>query len=114
MTRRTTSINCRAPAWPREAAKLALLLWPDATVAALRSMTRLVSFSLTVTPCRVAIDFWLPRRAVTQLAAGLPASCVEIEINPRGWDVALSRTEPHLCDVLRAALPPLAPFAACG
>jgi hypothetical protein len=84
---------------------LALLLWSDAMVAAWRSITRLVSFSLPVTPGRVAIDFWLPRRAVALLAAGLPASCVAIEIDTRGWDVALSRTEPHLCDVLRAALP---------
>jgi hypothetical protein len=70
-------------------------------------MTRLVSFSLTVTPRHVAINFWLPRRAVAPLAAGLPALCVDFEIDTRGWDVALSRTEPHVCDVLRAALPRL-------
>ncbi len=87
---------------------LELLLRPHGMAAAISGMPKLATFSLTVAPGRIAGDFWLPRPAIATIVASLPAACVDVEIDTRGRDFALvPGAQPHLCDVLRAALPRL-------
>jgi hypothetical protein len=71
-------------------------------------MPKLATFSLAVASGSIASDFWLPRPAIATIVASLPAACVDVEIDTQGRDFALAPgAEPHLCDVLRAALPRL-------
>jgi hypothetical protein len=74
---------------------------------AIGSMTKLVSFSLTVTHSRAETGFWLPRPLIADFVTRLPATCVDIEIDTQGFDYGLPGGSVHLCDVLRGVLPRL-------
>jgi hypothetical protein len=75
--------------------------------AAVSSMTKLVSFSLTVTDAPTDTGFWLPRPLIASFVTRLPATCVDIEIDTNGHDFGLPGGSVHLCDTLRGVLPRL-------
>jgi hypothetical protein len=93
------------------------LLWRQlrdvAAVVAGGSMAQLAHFSLRVTSERtLAKDFWLPRPLLSAFVAGLPASCVAVEIDTLGFDAARPAGDgdgahAHFCDVLRGVVPRL-------
>ncbi|KAI9789896.1 MAG: hypothetical protein M1816_005665 [Peltula sp. TS41687] len=87
--------------------------WLREVPAIIGSMTKMTSFSLTVSNWNPPLDawapvigFWIPRPILFSIVERLPETCVSLEIDFKGYDSFEPRSV-HPCDALRAIIPRL-------
>ncbi|MCJ1357953.1 MAG: hypothetical protein MMC33_007950 [Icmadophila ericetorum] len=83
-------------------------LWSQlqALGAKIRRMKNLSTFSLNVFPKLATIGFWIPRTVIAQLIDSLSLTCVNVEIDTRGYDFS-PPSKCHLCEHIQQRLPRL-------